>query len=85
MPKDLICGEFSLHFVATEVVCLLTLVCKKAAVGAEGSTCPCAQTASVWDQTASCWPLRDIGLRNRAQDRKSGLYFSSFNSLVCLS
>lgn len=39
MPKDSICDDFSLHFVATEVVCLLMLVCKKAAMSAEGSTC----------------------------------------------
>lgn len=43
--------------------------------------------SSVWDQTAPLWPSREIGctaLRNRAWERKSGHYFSSFDSLVCL-
>lgn len=31
LPKATFSNEFSLHFVATGVVCLLMLVCKKAA------------------------------------------------------
>lgn len=67
MPKDSICGEFSLHCVATEGVCRVMSVCREAAVGAGGRTCPCARTDSVWGQSASRWPPRDIGcvaLRN---------------------